>query len=219
MSGSSRSRKPDMRVSAALVAAAVVVAGLAAPDAPAQQAGVPVPAAGEGVEPLFNAADLTFLQHMIVHHEQAVVMSLLVPERSGRPEFHRFADYVRRAQAAEIDMMQALLDLAAERGLELPEQHLHDDPPMAGMLSSARMAALAEASGAEFERLWLEGMIFHHQGAIDMSHAQQRQQLANGRRPYNLGVLVEEIIVEQRAEIARMRQWLDAWGAETPDRD
>lgn len=156
---------------------------------------------------------------MIVHHEQAVVMSLLVPERSGRPEFHRFADYVRRAQTAEIGMMQALLDLAAERGLELPEQHLHDDPPMAGMLSSARMAALAEASGAEFERLWLEGMIFHHQGAIDMSHAQQRQQLATGRRPHDLGVLVEEIIVEQRAEITSMRQWLDAWSPEAPDRD
>ena len=156
------------------------------------------------------------MQHMIVHHEQALLMSLLVPERSARPEFHRFADYVRRAQAAEIGTMQSLLDLAVERGLDLPQQHLHDDPPMAGMLSSAQMDALAAANGAEFERLWLEGMIHHHQGAIDMSHAQQRQQLANGRRPYGLGVLVEEIIVEQRAEIARMRDWLDAWGLASP---
>lgn len=210
-----------MRFSPALTAAAVVVAGLAAPDAPAQQAGVPAPPAPpavEDTEPLFNAADLTFLQHMIVHHEQAVVMALLVPERSARPEFHRFADYVRRAQAAEIGMMQALLDLAAERGIDLPEQHLHDDPPMAGMLSSARMDALAAASGAEFERLWLEGMIFHHRGAIDMSHAQQLQQLADGRRPHDLGVLVEEIIVEQRAEITTMRAWLDGWSLEEPDR-
>ena len=53
-----------------------------------------------------------------------------------------------------------------------------------------------------------------------MSHAQQRQQPDNGRRPYGLGVLVEEIIVEQRAEITRMRAWLDAWGlASEPGRD
>jgi len=74
------------------------------------------------------------------------------------------------------------------------------------------MESLAGASGAEFERLWLEGMIYHNQGALDMSNAQQRQQLASGRRPHGLGVLVEEIIVEQRAEIARMRAWLDASG-------
>ena len=177
---------------------------------------MPESSPGEVVEPLYIAADLTFMQHMIVHHEQAVAMSLLVPKRSVRPEFHRFAGFVRRAQAAEIDVMQALLDLAAERGLDLPEQHLHDDPPMAGMLSSAQMDALAAASGDEFERLWLEGMIHHHQGAIDMSHAQQRRQLANGRRPYGLGVLVEEILVEQRAEITKMRDWLDAWGLAIP---
>ncbi|MDE0362360.1 MAG: DUF305 domain-containing protein, partial [Rhodospirillaceae bacterium] len=93
---------------------------------------------------------------------------------------------------------------------------LHDDPPMAGMLSSAQMDALAAASGDEFERLWLEGMIYHHQGAIDMSHAQQHQQLAIGRRPYGLGVLVEEIIVEQRAEITKMRDWLEVWELANP---
>ncbi|MDE0003862.1 MAG: DUF305 domain-containing protein [Rhodospirillaceae bacterium] len=194
------------------MAAAVAAAALVTAEASAQRVGMPDSSAGEVVEPLFNAADLTYMQHMIVHHEQAVVMSLLVPERSVRPEFHQFAGFVRRAQAAEIGMMRSLLDLAAERGLDLPEPHLHDDPPMAGMLTSAQMDALAAASGDEFERLWLEGMIHHHQGAIDMSHAQQRRQLANGRRPYGLGVLVEEIVVEQRAEITKMRDWLDAWG-------
>jgi uncharacterized protein (DUF305 family) len=83
---------------------------------------------------------------------------------------------------------------------------------MDGMLSSAQMRTLAESSGAEFERLWLEGMIYHHQGAIDMAEAQQAQQRETGRRPYELAVLVEEIIVEQRAEITKMRDWLDEWG-------
>ena len=205
-----------MRAKPAWVAAAVAAAALVTAEASAQRAGMLDSSAGEVVEPLYSAADLMFMQHMIVHHEQAVVMSLLVPERSARPEFHQFAGFVRRAQAAEIGMMRSLLDLAAERGLDLPEEHLHGDPPMAGMLSSAQMDALAAASGDEFERLWLEGMIYHHQGAIDMSHAQQRQQLASGRRPYGLGVLVEEIVVEQRAEITKMRVWLDAWGLANP---
>ena len=205
-----------MRSKPAWVAAAVAAAVLVTAEASAQGAGMPDSLAGAVAEPIFNAADLTFMQHMIVHHEQAVAMALLVPERSGRPEFLQFAGFVRRAQAAEIGMMRSLLDLAAERGLEVPEQHLHGDPPMAGMLPTAQMDALAAASGDEFERLWLQGMIHHHQGAIDMSHDQQRRQLTSGRRPYALGVLVEEIVVEQRAEIAKMRDWLNAWGLANP---
>lgn len=168
--------------------------------------------ADEPSAPLYSEGDLRFLRHMIVHHEQALEMSDLVPSRTEREEFIRFADYVDRAQAAEIAVMESLLETAAARGLDVPEHGPEGDPPMDGMLSSAQMEALAEASGAEFERLWLEGMIFHHQGAIDMARAQQRRQLEDGRRPYGLAVLVEDIIVEQRAEINRMRAWLDEWG-------
>ncbi|HEX7081460.1 MAG TPA: DUF305 domain-containing protein [Gammaproteobacteria bacterium] len=158
--------------------------------------------------PLYDEQDLMFLSHMIVHHEQALEMSALVPSRAERDDFVRFAGYIERAQAAEIAVMQSLLDLAEERGLAIPSHTLHGDPPMAGMLSSAQMEALAAASGAEFERLWLEGMIYHHQGAIDMAEAQQQRQLESGRRPYRIDVLVEDILEVQRAEIAKMRAWL-----------
>ena len=161
---------------------------------------------------LFNDADLLFLQHMILHHEQAVVMSSLVPSRTDRAEFVRFTGYVGRAQAAEVEVMRSWLDLAADRGLKVPDHGPHGDPPMAGMLSRAEMEALGAARGVEFERLWLEGMIVHHQGAIDMAREQQRQQLENGRRPYGIGPMVEDIIVEQRAEVTRMRAWLTEWG-------
>jgi len=190
-----------------------LLVGLASAVATAQEGGARLSAASDrGTTPLFNAADLAFLEHMIVHHEQAVVMSALVPARSDRAEFTRFARYVARAQAAEIKSMQSLLKLAADRGVDVPEYHAHGDPPMAGMLSSAQIDALAAASGAEFERLWLEGMIYHHEGAIDMALAQQRQQLETDRHPYEIAVLVEEILVEQRAEISKMRAWLDEWG-------
>ncbi len=160
---------------------------------------------------LYTADDLRFLQHMIVHHEQAIVMSALVPSRSRREALVRFADYVARAQAAEIDMMKSLVDLAERRGMKVPVEHLHNDPPMTGMLSRAQMEALAKASGAAFERLWLEGMIYHHEGAVTMALDQQRHQLETGHRPYQLDVLVEAVLEEQRAEIAQMRAWLEEW--------
>jgi uncharacterized protein (DUF305 family) len=168
--------------------------------------------AADSAEPLYNEADLVFIQHMIVHHEQALVMCSWVPARSGRAEFVRFARYVDRAQAAEIQEMQSWLDLAVDRGIAIPEHHLHGDPPMTGMLSTAEMDAIMAVNGAAFERLWLEGMIRHHQGAVDMAHAQQQQQLATGRQPYELATFVEDLLIEQRAEIVKMSEWLEEWG-------
>jgi uncharacterized protein (DUF305 family) len=161
--------------------------------------------------PLYDEAELVFVQHMMVHHEQALVMCRWVAEKAGRQELMRFARYVERAQAAEIAEMQSLLDLAVERGIAIPEHHLHGDPPMAGMLSFAQMEAVRESSGAEFERRWLEGMILHHEGAVTMARAQQQRQLASGRQPYEIAVLVEDLLIEQRAEIAKMRAWLAEW--------
>jgi uncharacterized protein (DUF305 family) len=159
----------------------------------------------------YSAADLTFLTHMIVHHQQALELCALVDERSSRADFQRFSRYLNDAQQAEIDQMKGLLAQAAARGAKIPEAHFHDDPPMAGMLSKARMAAIANARGGEFERLWLEGMILHHQGAVDMALAQQEAQFRNRNQPFGLDTLVDEMLAVQRAEIGRMRDWLAAW--------
>jgi uncharacterized protein (DUF305 family) len=182
--------------------------GFAGAVAMAQHSHETASAHAEEQSALFNAADIEFLQHMIVHHEQAVVMALLVPTRTERDELVRFASYVRRGQAAEIESMKSLLDLAADRGAVVGDHGLHGDPPMTGMLSSARIEELVSTTGAPFERLWLEGMIYHHQGAIDMAEAQQQQQRESGRQPFEISVLVEEILVEQQAEITKMRAWL-----------
>ena len=195
----------QMSLSAKVLMLVAGLAALAGPVLAQNGAGGKTPA-------LYTEDDLRFLRHMIVHHEQAVVMSALVPSRSQREAFVRFADYVARAQAAEIGLMQSLLDLAEKRGLEVPGHHdLPGDPPMAGMLSSAQMDALAKAAGADFERLWLEGMIYHHEGAVTMALGQQRHQLEAGHRPYQLDVLVEAILEEQRAEITQMQAWLEEW--------
>jgi uncharacterized protein (DUF305 family) len=161
---------------------------------------------------LYTQDDLRFLSHMIVHHEQALELTALVPSRTTRDELIRFARHVDDAQRAEIDQMQALLALAADRGLTIPRDEPHGDHPMPGILSKAQMEAIAAARGSAFETLWLEGMIFHHEGALTMGRAQQQRQFESQRRPYGIDVLVDEILVVQRAEITKMRAWLGEWG-------
>ena len=159
----------------------------------------------------YTTADLMFLTHMIVHHQQALELCELVPTHSSREAFHRFARYVNDAQGAEIGQMQALLKLAAERGATIPEQRFDADPPMAGMLSKAQMAAIRAAAGIEFEQLWLNGMILHHQGAVDMALAQQAAQFRDRNQPWGVDVMVDDMLVGQRGEIAKMRAWLAEW--------
>jgi uncharacterized protein (DUF305 family) len=159
----------------------------------------------------YTDADLAFLTHMIMHHEQALELCALVPAGSSREEFHRFARYVNDSQAAEIQQMQGLLRLATDRGATIPEHHMHGDPPMAGMLSKAQMAAIAGAKGLQFEQLWLKGMILHHQGAVDMALAQQEAQFRSGNQPWGVDVLVDDMLAVQRAEIDKMNTWLRLW--------
>jgi uncharacterized protein (DUF305 family) len=175
----------------------LLMMGLARADEPAAQ--------------LYTPEDLIFLTHMIVHHEQALELAALVPARTGRDELIRFARYVDGEQKAEIEQMKALLDLARERGLEIPHHEMHGDPPMPGMLSKAQIAALKTASGAKFDKLWLQGMVHHHEGALDMGRAQQQRQFESGRRPYGIDVLVDDIVVVQRAEITKLQGWIKKW--------
>jgi uncharacterized protein (DUF305 family) len=194
----------------------VLSLGLAAAGAWGHEHGAPTQASTKPGAVLYTEDELEFLTHMIVHHEQALVMAALVPARSQREEFRRFARYVDGSQRVEIDQMKSLLGFAADRGIEIPHHEMTGDPPMTGMLSKSQMAALAAASGPEFERLWLQGMIYHHQGALDMARAQQQRQFESGRQPYGIDVLVDDILVVQRAEITKMKGWLTQWGLASP---
>src|SRR5688572_24524789 len=140
---------------------------------------------------LYTPEDLIFLRHMIVHHEQGLELAALVASRTGREELIGFARQIDGAQRAEIDQMESLLALAADRGMTVPHHDQYADPPMPGLLSKAQMDKLAAAHGASFERLWLEGMIVHHEGALTMGRAQQRRQYEGGRQLYGIDVLVD----------------------------
>lgn len=209
------SRRPRLLLTC--LGAACAACAVGAPAAPAQHgahdhaahaAAGPQSTLGQST---YTAADLTFLEHMIVHHSQALELCALIAGRSDRAEFLAYGRYVNDAQQTEMQQMRGLLRLAADRGAALPPQHLHGDPPMPGMLSRAQMAAIEEARGARFERLWLEGMIRHHQGGVDMALAQQQAQHANGNQPWGVDILVDEMLTVQRAEITKMKQWLQQW--------
>lgn len=161
----------------------------------------------------FVEADVRFMQHMIVHHAQAVEMVDLLETRGASETVRRLGDRIAQSQAAEMALMQ---DWLASRGQPAAaadphaghQGHAHGpaDPNVAlmpGMLSPAQMAALAAASGPAFDRLFLEGMIRHHQGALDMVEALLDDPEA-GEDPM-LSDFASSVTADQSAEILRMQ--------------
>lgn len=155
------------------------------------------------VTPDFTIVDSMFSQMMIPHHKQALEMSALVPERTDNPEVLALAAAIEAAQTPEIEQMTAWLvgwGLPTEIDMELHREHVG----MEGMLTEEQLAALAAASGPEFDRLWLEGMIAHHEGAVVMAETV----VAAGAHPPTVALAVE-IIEAQETEIELMQALLD----------
>lgn len=113
----------------------------------------------------WTQTDADFVTMMIPHHAQALEMTRLAREHGVHPEVVSLAKRIEAAQGPEIVAMSGWLDL---RGLRVPRA---SDPPhtMAGMLTAEQMSALGKARGEEFDRLFLTGMIQHHQGALEMA--------------------------------------------------
>jgi len=178
-----------------------------APVVSSQTAGAVVDGSGED----FNDADITFAQEMIPHHRQAVEMAALTSERTENVDLLALAQQISAAQQPEIDTMTGLLD---SWGAEVPadmtgmgemEGMDHGPTGMPGMMSAEEMASLEAAQGADFDRMFFEMMIAHHEGAIEMAQVE----LDNGADPAALA-LAQEIIDAQQAEIMQMQGLLDA---------
>lgn len=126
------------------------------------QGGHDIPAtAGPG----YTVADVQFMQHMIGHHAQAVTMTDMVPTHGAGPALRQLAEKIDISQQDEIGFMQQWL---RERGQVVPDPADMHDMDMPGMLTHEEMARLDAARGPEFERLFLEFMIRHHEGALVM---------------------------------------------------
>ncbi|MFT4298159.1 MAG: DUF305 domain-containing protein [Aeromicrobium sp.] len=153
-----------------------------------------------------NDADIAFAQSMVSHHAQAVEMSDLALEedRGTSPEVRTLAEKIAGAQHGEIEQMNAWLDDWNASESASGHEHGHEGHgdghgDMEGMLTDEQLTELADATGTDFDQLWLAGMIEHHRGAITMAQTV----IDEGQDP-DVRELAEAIIAEQESEIAEM---------------
>lgn len=180
----------------------------------------------------FTEADVGFMQHMIVHHAQAVDMVELLETRGSDQRVRVLGRRIALSQEAEMAIMRGWLQ---ERGRPLEMQGMDhaamghgahagmdhsamdhgahdatdpdDTPVMAGMLTPRQMRTLAAASGPAFDALFLSGMIHHHRGAIDMVEA--LMDTPDAAQDTVLSDFTAAVIADQQAEILRMQSLLD----------
>jgi uncharacterized protein (DUF305 family) len=151
--------------------------------------------------PKHNAADVTFAQKMIPHHQQALDMAAMVPPRTTNRELIVMAKHIALDQQAQIDTLQRLLQ---QWGEPAAADHMgHGAMGMDGMVDAATMDRLPALTDTEFDELWLRSMITHHQGAVAMAEPE----IAHGENP--TAVRMAKVIVDwQQLEIGRMHAML-----------
>jgi uncharacterized protein (DUF305 family) len=195
----------------ALAAVCLIEASAAAqtvivqPGAPGQPTKILAPDTRVSL-PLISKKDIEFMQGMIMHHEQAVVMTDLIESRTDNKDISLIGARISKSQTDEMTFMKRWLELRGE-STQMPSHDRHADKMlMPGMLTQIQMGALKRAKGKEFDRLFLQGMIQHHKGALimvkelfDSSGAGQDAELFNFATDVDSG---------QRAEIKSMETLL-----------
>lgn len=196
---------------------APVVVQPGAPGQPTRK----LPASTRPTLPPRSPADVQFMQHMIVHHAQAVEMTALIDSHTENKELRSLGARISRSQADEIKFMKRWLTARGE-STSMPMHNMpghnmsgHDmramdmsnhEMLMPGMLSAEQMAALRKAKGAEFDRLFLTGMIQHHNGALVM--VKELFDTAGAGQDAELFNFVTDVDTGQRAEIKIMQTML-----------
>ena len=163
------------------------------PGAEAAERRTPVPV---------SPADVEFVAAMVPHHEQALELAALAPGRAVDPGVLAIADRISAVQGAEIAMMQAWLD-AQDDALGGDHGAGHDGDLHPGMATPEQVAALGAATGPPFDRMFLDLMIAHHEGALVMADA-----VRAGGTDVLVSQLADDVTVTQSAEIGRMRDLL-----------
>lgn len=156
----------------------------------------------------YTPADVAFMQGMIGHHAQALEMAALLPARTSREDMRLLARRIEVSQADEITMMQQWLEARRQKLPDAHAHHMRGATLMPGMLTAEEMDRLAGASGAHFDRLFLEGMIKHHEGALTMVHDLFSQDGAG--QESEIFAFASDVDADQRMEIDRMRGMLGA---------
>lgn len=184
------------------------------PGAPGQPTRTLPPDTHAKLAPLSHA-DVEFMQGMIVHHQQAVVMTEMIPSHTANPQVRLLGERINHSQADEIAFMKRWLaargqptsaTMAGMSGMAGMD-HSDDVPLMPGMLTRAQMTVLRNARGAEFDRLFLTGMIQHHGGALTM--VKDLFSAAGAGQESEIFNFATDVDTGQRAEIRIMQSLLD----------
>jgi uncharacterized protein (DUF305 family) len=149
----------------------------------------------------YTGADVMFLQMMIPHHQQAIDISNIALKKSKDSELLALANTIIEAQTAEIVQMKTWLN-----GAGATTDMGHSMTGMGGMLDDAELSALSEASGKNFDLLWLKGMIGHHDGAIHMTT------MIRDASNADIKVFGENVVKDQSAQIFKMNAMLKRIG-------
>jgi uncharacterized protein (DUF305 family) len=150
-------------------------------------------------------ADVRFMQAMMGHHAQALDMTALLRTRTARSDMRLLADRIDASQADEMEFMRSWLDTRG--GGPPPGEHAHHGGAMMpGMLTADEMARLAAASGPAFDRLFLESMIKHHEGALTM--VRELFATAGAGQESEIFAFASDVDADQRIEIRRMSAML-----------
>lgn len=143
-----------------------------------------------------SSVDEMFLEMMIPHHDQAVEMAQLAEKNTKNREILELAKAIDEEQHKEVELMSGWL------GKTDGHEHSHEGHTMDGMLSPEQMEALEKAKDTEFDKLFLEGMILHHKGAIEMT------QMVVESSNKEIRDLAESIISSQTSQIEQMKKLL-----------
>ncbi len=202
-----------------MIARISLVAALLVTTAPLAAQGAPIVLPGApGAEPRvidateaialsdtrFSPADVSFMQGMIVHHQQAVDMAKLVRQRTNNEAVLKTADRIEAGQKDEMDFMRTWLE---DRNLDVAMQGMgHAHHTMKGMASPEQMRELAAANGTAFDRLFLELMVAHHLGAVDM--VDELHGVSGSAYDPVMYEFTNDVVSDQRSEIDRMNATL-----------
>jgi uncharacterized protein (DUF305 family) len=159
----------------------------------------------------YTKSDVEFMQGMIGHHAQAMEMAAMVASRTSREEMKSLAERITISQRDEIARMKRWLNARKEQ-VPADDAHMHaamgHGELMPGMLTQDELNKLMAAKGVQFDRLFLQGMIKHHEGALTMVE-KLHQSPGAGQEP-ELYLFATDVDADQRAEIKRMKALLAA---------
>lgn len=185
----------------ALTVVAAVVIGVTAggchhsapPESAASSSAAGMIAASDG--------DVTFLENMVIHHQQALELTVMVPGQSTNPELVALADRIAVQQRTQMQGCQAQLLQWEAPGVPAG----HDAAAIPGMADTAAVDKLRSLRGPAFDSLWLQTMIAHHRGAIVMAD----NEIDNGQSPEAISI-AHSLLPLQQAEIDQMNRLLGA---------